>query len=76
MIDEIKKTFKRRVKDHEWIDDATTKHVFDKVIGTHIMLEIDAGSFRKCSLYMFVVRNVSQTHLNVCRRASANRTSA
>ena len=31
MIDEIKKTFKKRVKEHEWIDDKTTKHVFEKV---------------------------------------------
>ena len=31
MIDEIKKTFKKRVKEHEWIDDKTTKYVFDKV---------------------------------------------
>lgn len=30
MIDEIKKTFKRRVKQHEWIDDRTTKYVFEK----------------------------------------------
>jgi len=31
MIDEIKKTFKKRVKEHEWIDDKTTKYVFEKV---------------------------------------------
>jgi len=30
MIDEIKKTFKKRVKEHEWIDDKTTKYVFEK----------------------------------------------
>ena len=30
MIDEIKQTFKRRVKQHEWIDDRTTKYVFEK----------------------------------------------
>lgn len=30
MIEEIKKTFKRRVKQHEWIDDKTTKYVFEK----------------------------------------------
>lgn len=31
MVDEIKKTFKKRVKEHEWIDDKTTKYVFAKV---------------------------------------------
>ena len=31
MIDEIKETFKKRVKEHEWIDDKTTKYVFEKV---------------------------------------------
>lgn len=31
MIDEIKKTFKKRVKEHDWIDDQTTKYVFEKV---------------------------------------------
>ena len=31
MIDEIKTTFKRRVKEHDWIDDRTTKSVFEKV---------------------------------------------
>jgi len=31
MIDEIKKIFKKRVKEHEWIDDKTTKYVFEKV---------------------------------------------
>ena len=31
MIDEIKKTFKKRVKEHEWIDEKTTKYVFEKV---------------------------------------------
>jgi len=30
MIDEIKKTFKKRVKEHEWIDEKTTKYVFEK----------------------------------------------
>lgn len=30
MIDEIKKTFKKRVKEHEWIDEKTTKSVFEK----------------------------------------------
>ncbi|KAJ7377717.1 hypothetical protein OS493_027279 [Desmophyllum pertusum] len=30
MVDEIKKTFKKRVKEHEWIDDKTTKYVFAK----------------------------------------------
>ena len=30
MIDEIKKTFKKRVKEHEWIDEKTTKSVFQK----------------------------------------------
>ena len=30
MIDEIKTTFKRRVKEHDWIDDRTTKSVFEK----------------------------------------------
>lgn len=30
MIDEIKKTFKKRVKEHEWIDEKTTKAVFEK----------------------------------------------
>ena len=31
MIDEIMKTFKKRVKEHKWIDDKTTKSVFEKV---------------------------------------------
>lgn len=30
MIDEIKKTFKKRVKEHEWIDEKTTKSVVEK----------------------------------------------
>lgn len=30
IIDEIKETFKRRVKEHDWIDDKTTKYVFEK----------------------------------------------
>ena len=31
MIEEIKKTFKHRVEQHKWIDENTTKHVFEKV---------------------------------------------
>nr|XP_058966733.1 endothelin-converting enzyme 2-like [Pocillopora verrucosa] len=30
MVDEIKETFKRRVKQHDWIDDKTTQYVFEK----------------------------------------------
>ncbi|XP_022785756.1 endothelin-converting enzyme 2-like [Stylophora pistillata] len=38
MVDEIKETFKKRVKQHDWIDDNTTKHVFEKadVLGSKI----------------------------------------
>ena len=31
MVDEIKETFKRRVKQHDWIDNKTTQYVFEKV---------------------------------------------
>lgn len=31
MIEEIKETFKERVKAHNWIDDKTTEYVFQKV---------------------------------------------
>lgn len=48
MIDEIKKTFKKRVKEHEWIDDKTTKYVFEKV--SYSFLDISQNIILKRTL--------------------------
>ena len=61
MIDEIKKTFKKRVKEHEWIDEKTTKYVFEKANMLFHALQIKSSSFltiRKYSSYGFRESNI------------------
>lgn len=61
MIDEIKKTFKKRVKEHEWIDEKTTKYVFEKANMLFHALQIKSSFFltiRKYSSYGFRESNI------------------
>lgn len=62
MINEIMKTFKNRVKKHEWIDEKTTKSVFEKANMLFHALQIKSSfplTIQKYSSYGFRESNIA-----------------
>ena len=61
MIDEIMMTFKKRVKEHEWIDEKTTKSVVEKANMLFHALQIKSSfplTVHKYSSYGFRESNI------------------